>query len=109
MEGGKVAENGDRFGGRLKELRDGKGLTQKQLGDLAGMPVNTIARLERGERKPSWDTVLALANALGVSCEAFTQPPAERDPSGPGRPPKPKDEEEVKPKRPRGRPRKDDR
>jgi hypothetical protein len=30
--------------------------------------------------------VLALCKALGVSCEAFTQEPAERERPGPGRP-----------------------
>jgi hypothetical protein len=66
-----------------------------------------IAKLEQGVTKPNWETVLLLAKALGVTCESFTRPPAEREPAKPGRPPAAKDEaEEEKPKRPRGRPKK---
>jgi transcriptional regulator with XRE-family HTH domain len=87
-----MAGEGDWFGGRLKELREGQGLTQQRLGELAGIFANTIARLERAERKPSWDTVVALAKALDVPTDAFLQPPAEREPAKPGRPPKAKEE-----------------
>jgi transcriptional regulator with XRE-family HTH domain len=76
------------FGGRLRELREQKGLSQRQLADQAGMNKDALARLERGERSPSWETVLTLAEALGVECTAFVHPPAERPPAGPGRPPK---------------------
>jgi transcriptional regulator with XRE-family HTH domain len=93
------------FGGRLRELREQRQLTQPQLADKAGMNKDALARLERGERSPTWETVVALTEALAVSPEAFLQEPAARQPAGPGRRAKPKDEEE-KPKRPRGRPRK---
>jgi putative transcriptional regulator len=74
------------FGGRLRELRTQAGLSQPQLAGKVGMNKDALARLERGERLPSWPTVLALAEALGVSCEAFTQHPAEQAPPGRGRP-----------------------
>jgi len=80
------------FGGRLKELREAAGLTQQQLADGAGCTWEAISRWERGRREPGWSQILALTEALGVSCEAFTQEPAEREPSGPGRPPKHADE-----------------
>jgi hypothetical protein len=41
--------------------------------------------------------------ALGVKCDAFTIPPADREPPGRGRPPKPTTEEPA-PNRLRGRP-----
>ncbi len=98
----------DGFGARLKELRESQGLTQPDLAGRAGLTKAGIANLEQGRREPSWATVQALAAALGVSCEEFTRPPAEREPAGPGRPPKARDEDEAgKPKRPRGRPRKE--
>ena len=84
--GGSIMSEGEAFAGRLKELREGKGLTQPQLAERAGMTKAGIADLEQGRRKPSWETVLALAKALGVSCEEFTKAPAEREPAGPGRP-----------------------
>ena len=45
-----------------------------------------IAHLETGRRSPSWDTVLAICSALGVSCEEFRQAPADAPRKGPGRP-----------------------
>lgn len=81
--------NAEWFGPRLKELRGEKGWTQQQLAERAGLAVGVVRKLEQRENKPTWETALALASALGVSCEAFVQAPAERPPAGPGRPPKP--------------------
>jgi len=97
-----------RFAGRLRELREQAGLTQPQLADRAGLSKAGIADLEQGRRQPAWETVVALAKALGVSCDAFLQEPATAPPAGPGRPRKAPTEGAVprEPKRPRGRPRK---
>jgi DNA-binding XRE family transcriptional regulator len=93
------------FAGRLRELREEAGLTQTDLAGKAGLTREGVAQLETGRRKPAWETVLALCEALGCSCEAFTQPPAERTAASPGRPRK-EPTPPPKPKRPRGRPRK---
>jgi transcriptional regulator with XRE-family HTH domain len=79
------------FGERLRELRQEAGLTQKQLAEEAGLTVWAITDLEQGGRQhPRWDTVVALADALGVSCDAFRQAPAKGGKKpGRGRPPKP--------------------
>jgi DNA-binding XRE family transcriptional regulator len=82
------------------------GLTQTELAERAGLTREGVAQLETGRRKPAWETVLALCEALGCSCEAFTRPPAEQPPPGPGRPRK-EPAEAPAPKRPRGRPRKE--
>src|SRR5947209_2365356 len=74
------------FAPRLKELRERAGLTQKELAERAGLTKDGIAHLEQGRREPGWATVLALANALGVSCQAFAEEPAPRSGSGRGRP-----------------------
>jgi transcriptional regulator with XRE-family HTH domain len=60
------------FGARLKAIREGKGWTQKQLGEGADVHANTIAKLERSEQEPNWPLVLKLAAALGVDCTAFS-------------------------------------
>jgi transcriptional regulator with XRE-family HTH domain len=98
----------NRFGRRLKELREQAGLTQPQLAERARLSKGGIADLEQGRREPSWSTVQALCSALGVSSEAFNQEPAERPEVGRGRPPKhgPGQTEALAPKRPRGRPKK---
>jgi transcriptional regulator with XRE-family HTH domain len=73
--GGGLPPSG--FGPELRRVREGKGLTQKELGDAAGIHPNTVAKLERGEMEPSWQMVLALATALGVDCGAFAAPVAD--------------------------------
>jgi transcriptional regulator with XRE-family HTH domain len=101
-----MADSSNLFGRRLKELREQAGLTQPQLAERANLSKAGIADLEQGRREPAWSTVQALCAALGVSCEAFNQPPAERPDAGPGRPTKhPTGEAEAQaPKRPRRRP-----
>jgi transcriptional regulator with XRE-family HTH domain len=42
------------------------GLTQAQLAERAGMKQSAIARLERGDRTPSIETIARLAVALSV-------------------------------------------
>jgi transcriptional regulator with XRE-family HTH domain len=96
--------NPEWFADRLRELREQAGMTQEQLAQRAGVKREAIARWERGAREPGWSNVLALCQALGCSCEAFTKEPAERPEPKPGRPPKAKGEEPEQPKRPRGRP-----
>jgi len=77
------------FGGRLRELREGAGLTRKQLADKAGLRSEKgIRDIEQGLRMPYWDTVLAVCDALDVTPDAFIVQPEEREPPGPGRPPK---------------------
>src|SRR5262245_48378501 len=95
------------IGGRLRELREQKGLTQSQLAELVGVKRDAVARWEADVREPGWSNVVALSQALGVSCEDFLQAPAEPHTPKRGRPPKPTAEAaRPAPKRPRGRPRK---
>ena len=61
------------FGARLKELRESAGFTQEELATIAGLSVNAISALERGERRrPHPETVRALSAALEL-------PPEKRD------------------------------
>jgi transcriptional regulator with XRE-family HTH domain len=80
--------NAERFSGRLKELREQAGLSQKALAEKAGLATSAIGHLEQGLRKPTWETVLALADALGVTCEAFTVSAESEAPRPRGRPKK---------------------
>lgn len=59
------------FGARLRELREGKGLTRKALAEASGVPFGTIYGYEGGRRSPALATTVKLAAALGVTCEAF--------------------------------------
>lgn len=77
-------------GFRLKELREAAGLTQSGLAERAGVSQRAISHLEQGLHVPSFATISAIADVLGVSCEAFRQAPS-NPPSPPtlGRPKKP--------------------
>jgi transcriptional regulator with XRE-family HTH domain len=59
------------FATRLRKLRHRAKLSQHALAARAGLTKDAIAHLEQGRRRPRWDTVAALADALGVSCEDF--------------------------------------
>ncbi len=74
------------FADRLRELREAKGITQKQLAELAGVSLRGVAQWEQGVREPAWSSVVALCGALGVSCEAFLQEPTRKGEKKPGRP-----------------------
>lgn len=76
------------FGVRLKELRKAASKTQKALAAAAGITPDALFKLESGARKPTWETAVALAAALGVGVEAFQQPPAAAPVVKPGRPKK---------------------
>jgi len=59
------------FAGRLKALRVGAGMTQPGLADRAGVSVSAIRQFEYGLREPAFGTLVKLAEALGVSLDAF--------------------------------------
>jgi HTH-type transcriptional regulator/antitoxin HipB len=82
------------FGGMLKKLRKEADLTQSELSEVSGIDQGAIARLERGDRLPTWETVLALCIALNVSCEVFRPPAGPAADASPrrGRPRKPREE-----------------
>jgi len=64
---GDVESSG--FGERLKAVREERGLTQKQLGDLASHSSEyNRENWSEGEQEPAWPLVLKLAAALGVLC-----------------------------------------
>jgi transcriptional regulator with XRE-family HTH domain len=52
------------YGAVIRGLRKRAGLTQVQLGQLAGIGVTHISRLEQGRRRPSVDATKALARIL---------------------------------------------
>lgn len=57
------------FGNRLRELRIGAGLTQKQLADRIGVTKSVISFYELRERAPSPDVLIKLSNIFHVSTD----------------------------------------
>jgi transcriptional regulator with XRE-family HTH domain len=55
-----------KFAANLARMRASRGLTQEQLGWAAGIHQTAIARIEKGARKPSLDTIIKLARGLEV-------------------------------------------
>jgi len=57
------------FGERLKTARKKMGLTQRELGALAGMPTSSIAQFETGAREPSLRGLRKIVMASRVSAD----------------------------------------
>jgi transcriptional regulator with XRE-family HTH domain len=51
---------------RLRCLRAERGFTQEEFAARAGISISFVSMLERGERSPSYETLLQLAEALDV-------------------------------------------
>jgi transcriptional regulator with XRE-family HTH domain len=56
-----------RFGRRLREVRQRKGLSQERLAERAGLHRTYVSGVERGERNISLLNIERLAVALGVA------------------------------------------
>lgn len=56
-----------RFGKRLREVREGTGLSQEKLAELATLHRTYVSSVERGKRNISIENIERLALALGVS------------------------------------------
>src|SRR5690349_13243711 len=67
IESGMREARQQAFSVLLRQYREAAGLTQEQLAERAGLTVNGVSQLERGERRrPYPHTVQALAAALGL-------------------------------------------
>ncbi|GAA3030610.1 XRE family transcriptional regulator [Kitasatospora albolonga] len=67
-------------GPRLRALRQARDLTLSQLCDTTGISVSTLSRLESGQRKPTLELLLPLAQAYGVPLDELVGAPATGDP-----------------------------
>lgn len=59
----------DPFPGRLRAVRELRELNQGELAKKAGLQPSWISHFETGARKPSFDNLLRLANALKVTTD----------------------------------------
>jgi transcriptional regulator with XRE-family HTH domain len=59
------------IGKRVKSVRDRAELTQAGLAEAAGITDETVSRIERGAYEPALSTLVALADALGMSLDAL--------------------------------------
>ena len=62
-----------KMGERVRRLREMNGWTQSELAERVNVSGSFIGHIERGEKKASVDTVVALCNALEVSPSVLLQ------------------------------------
>ena len=56
----------EKLGIKIRFLRIKMKLSQEQFAELAGLSKNSIGMIERGQSKPSIDTLEKIANALNI-------------------------------------------
>ena len=61
-----MADIKKKFGVRLFQLRSKAGMTQDRLAEKANLSIDSIRRIEKGSRSPSFDSLERIADALGV-------------------------------------------
>lgn len=61
------------IGQRIKKAREKKKLTQEQLAELVDLSPMHISVIERGAKPPKLETLVNIANALGVSTDTLLQ------------------------------------
>ena len=59
------------LGEKIKHYRSVKGLTQKQLGEMAGIHEVTIRKYEANKISPKRDQLESIASCLGVPLNEF--------------------------------------
>ena len=62
-----------RLGVRVRQQREMNNLTQVQLARKVGVTTSFIGHIERGEKKASVETLVALCNALDISPTVLLQ------------------------------------
>lgn len=68
----------DKLARRIRSLRESRGLTQEEFASRCGISVSFASLLERGERSPSYETLVEVSGALEISmAELFSEAPAE--------------------------------
>lgn len=55
------------IGNLIKERRKVLHITQQELADLAGISVNTVVAVERGQGDPKISTYTSICNVLGLN------------------------------------------
>ena len=61
------------IGKAIKDRRKKLGVNQQTLADLAGVAVNTVVAIERGESNPRLATLLTILDTLGLQLDINTK------------------------------------
>jgi len=66
-----AADIHDTLRARIRTFREMRGLTQSELGTKAGMGGASVSHFETGQRLPSLESLVKIADALAVSVDAL--------------------------------------
>ena len=77
---GTIAAALDLVGPRLKSIRKERGVTLTDLAERTGISKSTLSRLENGQRRPSLELLLPLAQAYRVPLDDLVGAPEVADP-----------------------------
>jgi transcriptional regulator with XRE-family HTH domain len=72
VSGGASATLLRRLGKRVRALRTKQSLTQEELAKNCGFSQKFLSELERGTKRPSWESLVSLCSGLGVSLSVLT-------------------------------------
>ena len=64
----------DRIGNRIRKIRIDRGLSQTEMGERIGLSADRVQKYENGARKPKMEMLIKIADALGVSSLALSDP-----------------------------------
>ena len=59
----------DTIGANIRKCRLSKKMRQEDLAEKANLSVTYVGMIERGEKTPSLETLVAILNAIGVSAD----------------------------------------
>lgn len=77
---GDLDVDAGQVGGRLKRVREQRGITLTALAQTTGISKSTLSRLESGQRRPTLELLLALSTAYRVPLDDLVAAPDVGDP-----------------------------
>ena len=69
----KTSQAQPALGRAIRELRHKQGTSLETLAGKAGITLNMLSLIERGEGNPTWATVSGIAEALGIPVSALAK------------------------------------
>lgn len=69
MEKSQRIVNTKEIGNVIKERRQGLRVKQLELSELAGVGINTLVAIERGQGNPKLETLLSILDTLGLQID----------------------------------------
>ena len=66
-----MSEDRKRFGQRIRIARDAAHLSREAVAEKAKIGVNYLGQIERGEKWPTLEVIVSVANSIGVSPSVF--------------------------------------